>query len=151
MRTQTWLGCCVVGRCLCALRWVAESGQQLMAFPCIQMRNFDGGREGGHVWKRRQRKGGGDLDYLLPHASILQERGGASWERCYLCRIKGWDGGVECRYYANKSKLWKRSHWSCKTRGQWKQSQSNVRTTISQCSSDSVTMMGKGRTNHHNQ
>ena len=35
--------------CVCVCVEMAKSGQQLMAFPCIQMRKFDG-REGGHVW-----------------------------------------------------------------------------------------------------
>lgn len=93
-------------------------------------------------------RGGGDLDYLLPHASILQERGG-ELAGSVVTSVESKDEMAALN--VDIIRINQNYDWSCKTRGQWKQSQSNVRTTISQCSSDSVTMMGKGQNNHYNQ
>ena len=49
--------------------------QQLMAFPCIQMRNFD--REGGHVWiAEEEAKVGGFGLSVARRICILKEE----WE-----------------------------------------------------------------------
>ena len=55
---------------MCVRVEMAKSGQQLMAFPCIQMRKFDtaaGGRTCVDCGGR------GDLDYLLPYASCRNQ------------------------------------------------------------------------------